>query len=60
MISVNYKYLTLFIVALAIYLLWMDVSLQVFSEVTKKTELFVKNDEIKFSVFTNQDHDTKE
>ena len=36
MISVNYKYLTLFIVALAIYLLWMDVSLQVFIEVTKK------------------------
>ena len=59
MISVNYKYLTLFIVALAIYLLWMDVSLQVFIEVTKKTELFVKNNETTFSLFTNQDN-TKE
>jgi len=27
MISINYKYLTLFLVALAIYLLWMDVGL---------------------------------
>ena len=27
MLSVNYKYLTLFLVALAIYLLWMDVSI---------------------------------
>ena len=26
MISLNYKYLTLFLAALAIYLLWMDVS----------------------------------
>ena len=59
MISVNYKYLTLFIVALAIYLLWMDVSLPVFIEVTKKTELFVKNNETTFSLFTNQDN-TKE
>ena len=42
MISVNYKYLTLFIVALAIYLLWMDVSLQVFSEVTKKQNYLSK------------------
>ena len=33
MLSVNYKYLTLFLVALAIYLLWMDVSIS--SENTK-------------------------
>ena len=57
MISINYKYLTLFLVALAIYLLWMDVSYIIELRIPKihlniygQSEAYVRKSVINFSI----------